>query len=104
MFDDADEVPTKPARRKLVGLRTDEVSRHKVRLVTIGRRSDDRVAVTSFAELPAALCAGDLVVVNDAATLPASLHGETERGEHVVCVGKAKAITCAVVAVAGKHN
>jgi S-adenosylmethionine:tRNA ribosyltransferase-isomerase len=83
MFDDADEVPTKPARRKLVALRTDEVSRHKVRLVTIGRRSDDRVAVTSFAELPAALCAGDLVVVNDAATLPASLHGETERGEPI---------------------
>jgi S-adenosylmethionine:tRNA ribosyltransferase-isomerase len=33
-----------------------------------------------IAELPSVLAAGDLLVVNDAATLPASLEGRTERG------------------------
>ena len=33
-----------------------------------------------FAELPSLLAAGDLLVVNDAATLPASLAGQTEKG------------------------
>ena len=63
-------------------LRTDEVSRHAVRLVVIGR-ADDHLAVTSFGALPSLVRAGDLVVVNDAATLPASLPGHTERGEVV---------------------
>lgn len=61
-------------------LRSDEVSRHAVRLVTIARTAE-RVAVTKFGELPALLRAGDLIVVNDAATLAASLHGRTSRGE-----------------------
>ena len=63
-----------------LALRTDEVSRHAVRLVTIERASD-AVAITRFASLPSLLRAGDLVVVNDAATLPASLRGIAERGE-----------------------
>ncbi|HUS29683.1 MAG TPA: S-adenosylmethionine:tRNA ribosyltransferase-isomerase, partial [Kofleriaceae bacterium] len=46
-------------------------------------RADERVAITSFAELPSVLRAGDLVVVNDAATLPGSLRGQTERGEAI---------------------
>jgi S-adenosylmethionine:tRNA ribosyltransferase-isomerase len=40
-----------------------------------GRISDKRVE-----HLPELLRAGDLLVVNDAATLPASLHGRTEEG------------------------
>ena len=63
-------------------LRSDEVSRHAVRLVVIGR-AEDHLAVTSFGTLPSLVRAGDLVVVNDAATLPASLSGRTERGEAV---------------------
>jgi S-adenosylmethionine:tRNA ribosyltransferase-isomerase len=63
-----------------VALRTDEVSRHSVRLVVIDRNSDQLV-VTKFATLASLLRAGDLLVVNDAATLPASLFGKTERGE-----------------------
>ncbi len=57
-------------------LKTDEVSRHAVRLVVIDRERE-RVSVVPFANLPSLLRAGDLVVVNDAATLPASLVGET---------------------------
>lgn len=60
-------------------LRTDEVSRHAARLVVIPR-DEDAVRVTQFAALPSLLGAGDLVVVNDAATLPASLHGTTATG------------------------
>ncbi|HEX5060094.1 MAG TPA: S-adenosylmethionine:tRNA ribosyltransferase-isomerase, partial [Kofleriaceae bacterium] len=63
-----------------LALRTDEVSRHAVRLVVIGR-NEDQVAITKFANLASLLRAGDLVVVNDAATLPASLFGTTERGD-----------------------
>ena len=58
-------------------LRTSEVSRHAARLVVIG--ATPRLA--AVADLPSLLRAGDLVVVNDAATLPASLRGATARGE-----------------------
>ncbi|HEY1556169.1 MAG TPA: S-adenosylmethionine:tRNA ribosyltransferase-isomerase [Kofleriaceae bacterium] len=61
-------------------LRTDEVSRHAVRLVAVDRRSE-RVELTDFARLPELLAPGDLVVVNDAATLPGSLRATTSRGE-----------------------
>ncbi|HEY5921702.1 MAG TPA: S-adenosylmethionine:tRNA ribosyltransferase-isomerase [Kofleriaceae bacterium] len=61
-------------------LRTDEVSRHAVRLVVIDRNASG-ISITKFANLTTLLRAGDLVVVNDAATLPASLFGRTERGE-----------------------
>jgi S-adenosylmethionine:tRNA ribosyltransferase-isomerase len=60
-------------------LGSDEVSRHGVRLVTV-ERARDAIALTTFASLPALLARGDLVIVNDAATLPASLPGLTERG------------------------
>jgi S-adenosylmethionine:tRNA ribosyltransferase-isomerase len=67
-------------------LRADEVSRHAVRLVTIDRlrtpdRRAERLEVTQFSRLPELLAPGDLVVVNDAATLPGSLAGRTSRGE-----------------------
>jgi S-adenosylmethionine:tRNA ribosyltransferase-isomerase len=47
------------------------------------RDGDDAVAIAGFAALPALLDPGDVVVVNDAATLPAALRGATARGEPV---------------------
>jgi S-adenosylmethionine:tRNA ribosyltransferase-isomerase len=61
-------------------LRADEVPRDEVRLVTIDPTTD-HVAVHPFDALPSLLRANDLVVVNDAATLPGSLHGRTAAGE-----------------------
>ena len=58
-------------------LRTEEVSRHAVRLVVI---DSDVPRLVPFAALPQLLRAGDLVVLNDAATLPASLRGATGDG------------------------
>jgi S-adenosylmethionine:tRNA ribosyltransferase-isomerase len=55
-------------------LRSDEIARDQVRLVVIDRAGDDP-RVTRFARLPELLRTGDLVIVNDAATLPASLRG-----------------------------
>lgn len=58
--------------------RTDEISRHAIRLVVV----DGEVPrLEAFSSLPALLRAGDLVVLNDAATLPASLPGRTARGD-----------------------
>ncbi|MCW5805736.1 MAG: S-adenosylmethionine:tRNA ribosyltransferase-isomerase, partial [Deltaproteobacteria bacterium] len=57
-----------------------EVPRHEVRLVAIERRAAHSVPgarLHRFSDLPRLLRAGDLVVVNDAATLPASLRGVT---------------------------
>ena len=80
-------------------LRADEISRHAVRLVVIDRlrspsgaaarageagacdRRAEGIELTQFARLPELLAPGDLVVVNDAATLPGSLAGRTSRGE-----------------------
>jgi S-adenosylmethionine:tRNA ribosyltransferase-isomerase len=45
-----------------------------------GATSDPAPRLERFAALPQLLCAGDLVVVNDAATLPGSLPGRTDRG------------------------
>jgi S-adenosylmethionine:tRNA ribosyltransferase-isomerase len=61
------------------GLRTDEVSRFAVRLVVI---DSDTPRVVPFASIASLLRANDLVVVNDAATLPASLPGTTSHGAH----------------------
>jgi S-adenosylmethionine:tRNA ribosyltransferase-isomerase len=68
-------------------LSTGEVPRRDVRLLVIdplpasevpaGR---PRVALAPFAALPELLAPGDLVIVNDAATLPASLAARTMRG------------------------
>jgi S-adenosylmethionine:tRNA ribosyltransferase-isomerase len=71
--------PARPAASQEPGLRTDEVDRHAVRLVVIDRGSDT-VAIRAFRDLPELLRAGDLLVVNDAATLPASLPGHTMDG------------------------
>lgn len=60
----------------------DEVPREAVRLIAIDPTSD-RLEIRSFAELPAILRSGDLVVVNDAATLPGSLRGTTGDGEAI---------------------
>jgi S-adenosylmethionine:tRNA ribosyltransferase-isomerase len=65
-----------------IALHTDEVSRHAVRLVVVD--PEDHAAppqLEPFAALPQLLRAGDLVVVNDAATLPASLPGRTAEGD-----------------------
>lgn len=63
-----------------VALTAAEVPRHAVRLATIDPTTDG-VEVHPFGALPSLLRAGDLVVVNDAATLPGSLCGETAAGE-----------------------
>jgi S-adenosylmethionine:tRNA ribosyltransferase-isomerase len=66
-------------------LSTGAVDRHDVRLVVVdsSRDGDAAIDVTPFAALPSLLAPGDLVVVNDAATLPASFAGLTSRGEAV---------------------
>lgn len=61
-------------------LAADEVPRRAMRLVAIAR-GGERISLHDFAALPDLLTPGDLVVVNDAATLPASLAGLTARGE-----------------------
>lgn len=58
-----------------------------------GRSLDERLLVVEpksgrfedrwIRDLPRLLCRGDLLVVNDAATLPASLHGTTSSGEPI---------------------
>lgn len=58
-------------------LRTDEISRHAVRLIVL---ASEQPRLETFAALPRLLRAGDLVIVNDAATLPASLPGTTADG------------------------
>lgn len=65
-----------------VALRTDEVPRHAVRLVVTDRRRG-AVSIAPFATLASHLRAGDVIVVNDAATLPGSLRGATVRGEEL---------------------
>jgi S-adenosylmethionine:tRNA ribosyltransferase-isomerase len=78
----AGTAPTELARSAAgasVTLKTDEVSRHAVRLIVIDRARDS-VRVTTFGALPTLLGEGDLVVVNDAATLPGSLRGISAAG------------------------
>lgn len=60
-------------------LASDEVPRHAVRIVELERRTGS-VSLHPFAALTRLLRRGDLVVVNDAATLPASLRGRTASG------------------------
>ena len=60
-------------------LAADEVDRQAVRMIAIGAQA----TMHRFADLPALLSPGDLVVVNDAATLPASLAGATASGEPI---------------------
>lgn len=65
------------ARAPAIALRSDEVSRHAVRLVAIDGGAP---RLEPFTALPRLLRRGDLVVVNDAATLPGSLPGRTAGG------------------------
>jgi S-adenosylmethionine:tRNA ribosyltransferase-isomerase len=55
------------------GLRRDDVR------LLVARRRDGGIVHTQFRELPSFLAPGDLVVVNNSATLPAALH--VERGD-----------------------
>ena len=59
-------------RGHTVALASNEVPRHAVRLVVV---AEEQRRVVPFGELPQLLRTGDLVVVNDAATLPASIFG-----------------------------
>jgi S-adenosylmethionine:tRNA ribosyltransferase-isomerase len=56
--------------------------RDDVGLVALGRATAS-IDLHAFADLPAILRTGDLVVVNDAATWPASLTGRTDAGEAI---------------------
>jgi S-adenosylmethionine:tRNA ribosyltransferase-isomerase len=69
-----------PATAPGLALGTGEVSRHAVRLVVVDPAGVGPPTLERFAALPQLLRAGDLVVVNDAATLPASLPGRTADG------------------------
>ena len=64
-------------RGHTIALASNEVPRQAVRLVVVDR---DGVRAVPFGELPQLLRAGDLVIVNDAATLPASIAGATATG------------------------
>jgi len=64
----------------------DYVPREDVRLLVVDpstRRGEDAIASARFADLPRYLAPGDLVVVNDAATLPGTLRGRTPSGAFV---------------------
>jgi S-adenosylmethionine:tRNA ribosyltransferase-isomerase len=60
-------------------LGVDAVPRQQVRLVVMDRAAD-RIETRPFAALAELLRAGDVIVVNDAATLPGSLFGVTADG------------------------
>jgi S-adenosylmethionine:tRNA ribosyltransferase-isomerase len=83
-----------------------EVARHAVRLLVVDPRAR-RVAVAAFAELPSFLAAGDLVVVNDAGTLPAALAARTAGGDAVevrLLGAPVQGRVAAVVLGAGDHR
>ena len=61
----------------LASLAAAEIDRHAVRLLVTG---ESAARIEPFAALPRLLRAGDLVVLNDAATLPGSLRGTTADG------------------------
>jgi len=50
----------------------------------VARRSDGSVSAVPFDELPRLLCAGDLLVVNDSATIAAALEGRVEGARQVL--------------------
>jgi len=58
------------------------LARDQVRLL-VSYRTDDRMVHTRFDELPGFLRAGDLLVVNISATLPAALMARRENGSEV---------------------
>ncbi len=58
------------------------LARDEVRLM-VSHREDDRVVDATFRDLPGFLDAGDLLVVNDSATLPAALTAVREDGSEI---------------------
>ena len=58
------------------------LARDEVRLM-VSHREDDRVVDATFRDLPEFLDAGDLLVVNDSATLPAALTAVREDGSEM---------------------
>jgi len=64
-------------------------NRAQIRLLVVkqdrqdGQDPQDRIRHSRIDDLPDHLQAGDLLVVNDAATLPASLHGQDARGNQL---------------------
>jgi S-adenosylmethionine:tRNA ribosyltransferase-isomerase len=73
-------VSPRAERTERPALRSDEVSRHAVWLVVVDPAGLRSPRLERFAALPRLLGPGDLVVVNDAATLPGSLPGTTADG------------------------
>ncbi len=59
------------------------LARDGVRLLA-ARRGDGRIAHTRFGDLPAFLAAGDLLVVNTSATLPAAIPARRAGGEELL--------------------
>jgi S-adenosylmethionine:tRNA ribosyltransferase-isomerase len=59
------------------GLRRDDVR------LMVARRGDGEIEHARFRDLPAFLTPGDVLVVNDSATLPAAVDARTARGEAV---------------------
>jgi S-adenosylmethionine:tRNA ribosyltransferase-isomerase len=70
-----------PAPTPLEPARWPRDDRASGRLLVV--QGDGAVRDHTVRALPDELCAGDLLVVNDAATLPGSLRGRTDRGEPV---------------------
>jgi len=58
------------------------LARDEVRLL-VSYRDDDRIVHATFLDLPWFLDAGDLVIVNDSATLPAALTARQEDGAEI---------------------
>jgi S-adenosylmethionine:tRNA ribosyltransferase-isomerase len=58
------------------------LARDDVRLM-VARRGDGEITHARFRDLPSFLAPGDVLVVNDSATLPAALDARTARGEDV---------------------
>jgi S-adenosylmethionine:tRNA ribosyltransferase-isomerase len=66
----------------MIAARTFPAARDEVRLLLVDP-SAGQLRSRRMSDLPTLLDGGDVLVVNDAATLPASLHGEDEAGNHI---------------------
>jgi S-adenosylmethionine:tRNA ribosyltransferase-isomerase len=83
-----------------------EVPRHAVRLLVVDPAAR-RSAIAAFTDLPSFLAAGDLVIVNDAGTLPAALAARTAAGAPVeirLLGAPVKGRVAAVLLGAGDHR
>ena len=66
----------------MIAARTFPAARDEVRLLVVDP-SAGQLRSRRMSDLPTLLDGGDVLVVNDAATLPASLHGEDEAGNQI---------------------